>query len=187
MTFKKKRAFHLGGASWLLLCAIGNPARWPQDAAAPSAATQLPEITVTAPSPIVRREPCRRARPRASPARRPAAIASAPPEPQAGARRRRAATGRAARRHRPVRHRHRGAERGNPPLRRRDARRSPVLQARHHRLQLCAGRLEPADHPRASTSTASASSRTASAAAAPPISARIISCRSIRSPPTRSR
>ena len=53
-------------------------ARWPQDAAAPSASTQLPEITVTAPSPIVRhRAVFRRERRRASPAPRPAAIASA--------------------------------------------------------------------------------------------------------------
>jgi iron complex outermembrane recepter protein len=55
MTFNKRRAFHIGGASWLLLCAVGNPAM-AQDAAAPSASTQLPEITVTAPSPIVRRK-----------------------------------------------------------------------------------------------------------------------------------
>jgi len=53
MTFDKKRAFHAGGASWLLLCAIGNHAM-AEDAAKPSASTQLPEITVTAPSPIVR-------------------------------------------------------------------------------------------------------------------------------------
>ena len=57
MTFKKKRAFHFGGASWLLLCAMADGAM-AQDAAAPSASTQLPEITVTAPSPIVRRKPC---------------------------------------------------------------------------------------------------------------------------------
>jgi iron complex outermembrane receptor protein len=54
MTFKKKRAFHFGGASWLLLCAMADGAL-AQDAAAPAASTQLPEITVTAPSPIVRR------------------------------------------------------------------------------------------------------------------------------------
>ena len=53
MTFSRRRAFHLGGASWLLLCAMGNGAM-AQDAATASA-TQLPEITVTAPSPIVRR------------------------------------------------------------------------------------------------------------------------------------
>src|SRR5882724_12083039 len=54
MTFQKRRAFHISGASWLLLCAVGNGAM-AQDATAPSSATQLPEITVTAPSPIVRR------------------------------------------------------------------------------------------------------------------------------------
>ena len=72
MTFKKKRAFHFGGASWLLLCAMADGAM-AQDAAAPSASTQLPEITVTAPSPIVRRKPVvPRERRRASPAPRPA-------------------------------------------------------------------------------------------------------------------
>ncbi len=54
MTFKKKRAFYIGGTSWLLLCAVGNSAM-AQDAATPPSSTQLPEITVTAPSPIVRR------------------------------------------------------------------------------------------------------------------------------------
>jgi iron complex outermembrane recepter protein len=54
MTFKKKRAFHFGGASWLLLCAMADGAQ-AQNAATTSASTQLPEITVTAPSPIVRR------------------------------------------------------------------------------------------------------------------------------------
>src|SRR3954449_10907622 len=56
MTSKKKRAFHFGGASGLLLCAMADGAL-AQDAAAPAASTQLPEITVTAPSPIVRRKP----------------------------------------------------------------------------------------------------------------------------------
>ena len=54
MTFKKKRAFYIGGTSWLLLCAVGHHAM-AQDAATPPSSTQLPEITVTAPSPIVRR------------------------------------------------------------------------------------------------------------------------------------
>src|SRR4051794_17748411 len=54
MTFKKKRAFYIGGTSWLLLCAVGNHAM-AQDAATPPSSTQLPEITVTAPSPIGRR------------------------------------------------------------------------------------------------------------------------------------
>src|SRR4051812_20955640 len=55
MTSNKRRAFHVGGASWLLLCAVGHPAV-AQDAAKPPASTQLPQITVTAPSPIVRRK-----------------------------------------------------------------------------------------------------------------------------------
>lgn len=54
MKFHKRRAVHLGGASWLILSAMGNHAM-AQGAAAPSSSTQLPEITVTAPSPIVRR------------------------------------------------------------------------------------------------------------------------------------
>ena len=70
MTFNKKRAFHVGGASWLFLCAVGNPLM-AQDAAAPAASTQLPEITVTAPSPIVRRK--------LVPARTPARIARTAP------------------------------------------------------------------------------------------------------------
>lgn len=58
MTFQKRTAFHIGGASWLLLCGLGGNAM-AQDAAPPSGATQLPEITVNAPSPIVRRQPVR--------------------------------------------------------------------------------------------------------------------------------
>jgi iron complex outermembrane receptor protein len=54
MGFQKRRTFHLGGASWLLLCAAAGGAM-AQDAAKPPSSTQLPEITVTAPSPIVRR------------------------------------------------------------------------------------------------------------------------------------
>ena len=71
MTSRKKRAFHFGGASWLLLCAMADGAL-AQDAAAPPASTQLPEITVTAPSPIVRRKP-------AVPSRTPARVARAAP------------------------------------------------------------------------------------------------------------
>src|SRR5712671_2932904 len=56
MTSKKKRAFQFGGASGLLLCAMADGAL-AQDATVPAASTQLPEITVTAPSPIVRRKP----------------------------------------------------------------------------------------------------------------------------------
>jgi len=51
MTSNIRRAFHIGGASWLILCAIGNGAM-AQDEAATAPSTQLPEITVTAPSPI---------------------------------------------------------------------------------------------------------------------------------------
>ena len=77
MTFLKKRAFHFGGASGLLLCAMA-------DGAMAQGATALPEITVTAPSPIVRRKPV-------VPARAPARVArttpgqnrQAPAEPQA--------------------------------------------------------------------------------------------------------
>lgn len=93
MTIHKRRAFHLGGASWLILCAVGSHAL-AEDAAAPSSSTQLPEITVTAPSPIVRhrtapsRTPTRVAR--AAPSRNrqrpaePAPAAPAAPAPQQG-------------------------------------------------------------------------------------------------------
>jgi iron complex outermembrane recepter protein len=88
MTSRTRRAFHLSGASWLLLCAIGNSAM-AEDAAAPPEATPLPEITVTAPSPIVRHRtvPSRttarvsRAAPgrnRERPAEPPAPVAAAP-------------------------------------------------------------------------------------------------------------
>ena len=146
MTFHGRRAFHIGGASWLLLCAMSAAARWLRTPPPPS--TQLPEITVTAPSPIERRN--------VVPSRTPGRVARAVPgrnreRSAAGATARRRQplppAGRAARRDRPVRDGHGGAERGNPPRRRRHARRSPVLQTRHHRLQLRAGRLEPADHP----------------------------------------
>src|SRR6478609_3307365 len=53
MTSNIRRAFHIGGASWLVLCAIGNSAM-AEDAAAPAPSAELPEITVTAPSPIQR-------------------------------------------------------------------------------------------------------------------------------------
>jgi iron complex outermembrane receptor protein len=58
MTFPRRTAFHIGGASCLLLCGLGGNAM-AQDAPPPSGATQLPEITVNAPSPIVRRQPVR--------------------------------------------------------------------------------------------------------------------------------
>src|SRR6266567_3183045 len=48
-----RRAFQISGASWLLLCGMGFSAM-SQDAAS-STAIQLPGITVTSPSPIVRR------------------------------------------------------------------------------------------------------------------------------------
>src|SRR5258705_13430390 len=54
MRFQKKRAFYIGGTSWLLLWALGNHAM-AQDAPTPPSSTQLPETTVTAPSPVVRR------------------------------------------------------------------------------------------------------------------------------------
>jgi iron complex outermembrane receptor protein len=54
MRIPKRQVFHLAGASWLVLSAMGASAM-AQDAPAPAA--QLPEITVTAPSPIVRRKP----------------------------------------------------------------------------------------------------------------------------------
>ena len=76
MTFNKRRAFHIGGASWLFLCAVGSPLM-AQDAAAPTASTQLPEITVTAPSRFSDENWSRRARLPASPAQHPAAIANA--------------------------------------------------------------------------------------------------------------
>ena len=49
----------------------------------------------------------------------------------------------AADRHRPVRHRHRDAERRNPAQHRRHAWRRAAIQARHHLVRLCAGRGEP--------------------------------------------
>ena len=75
MTIQRRRAIHLGGTSWLLLCAMGSGAT-AQDAARPT--TQLPEITVTAPSPIQRRTvaprtPARVARTGPAVAREPAA------------------------------------------------------------------------------------------------------------------
>ena len=65
-----KRALHISGASCLLLCGM-NGSAMSEDAAAPSATQQLPEITVTAPSPIVRRK--------LAPSRTPARIARAAP------------------------------------------------------------------------------------------------------------
>jgi iron complex outermembrane recepter protein len=50
MEFQRRRAFYIGGASCLLLCAAASGAT-AQDT---PASTQLPDITVTAPSPIQR-------------------------------------------------------------------------------------------------------------------------------------
>lgn len=89
MTIQRRRAFHISGASWLLLCAVGNGAS-AQNATPSPPSTQLPEITVTAPSPIVRRNlvpsrtPARVARavparnPEPAPQAQPAAAAAAP-------------------------------------------------------------------------------------------------------------
>ncbi len=87
MTSIARRVLKTGGASWLLLCGIGSNAM-SQDAAAPPS-TQLPEITVTSPSPIVRRNivpsrtPARVAR--AVPGRNRAPTPQAPPTPVAAA------------------------------------------------------------------------------------------------------
>jgi iron complex outermembrane receptor protein len=70
MAFFVRRAFHISSASWLLLCGMGSSAM-PQDAAPPPSSTQLPEITVTSPSPIVRRN--------VVPSRTPARVARAVP------------------------------------------------------------------------------------------------------------
>src|ERR1700738_4175809 len=63
MAFFVRRAFHISSASWLLLCGMGGSAM-SQDAAPPPSSTQLPEITVTSPSPILRQN---RAPPRTPP------------------------------------------------------------------------------------------------------------------------
>src|SRR5437868_425354 len=84
MRFQRRRAFQIGGASWLALCAIGNGAV-AQNAPAPSSSTQLPEVTVTAPSPIVRRPIVRSPAPtrvvRASPSANRERAPQAPPAP----------------------------------------------------------------------------------------------------------
>src|SRR5204862_5829668 len=88
MRFQARRAFHISGASWLALCAIGNGAV-AQNAPAPSSSTQLPEVTVTAPSPIVRRPIVRSPAPtrvvRASPSANRERAPQAPPAPVAPA------------------------------------------------------------------------------------------------------
>ncbi|MES6415247.1 Plug domain-containing protein, partial [Cutibacterium acnes] len=87
MTLQKKRALHIGSVSWLLLGAMHG------GALADDTPTQLPDVTVTAPSPIQRhrivptRTPTRAVR--AAPSRnseRAAAVQPAPaaPAPQQG-------------------------------------------------------------------------------------------------------
>jgi iron complex outermembrane recepter protein len=72
MSLEKKRALHIGSAGWLLLCATGQDAMANDPAAASSSSsTRLPEISVTAPSPIERR--------RTERTRQPAGIVRAPP------------------------------------------------------------------------------------------------------------
>ncbi|HEY0301371.1 MAG TPA: TonB-dependent receptor plug domain-containing protein, partial [Rhizomicrobium sp.] len=65
MRIPKRRAFYIGGASCLALCAISG------NAIAEDAPAALPDISVTAPSPIVRRKP--------APVRVPARVAQATP------------------------------------------------------------------------------------------------------------
>jgi iron complex outermembrane recepter protein len=86
MKFQGRRAFHIGGASCLLLCAAASGAT-AQDT---PASTQLPDITVTAPSPIQRhrtvaptRAPARVAR--TVPGRNRERTAQAQPTPAAAA------------------------------------------------------------------------------------------------------
>src|SRR3954453_5026098 len=95
MRFQLTRALPLGGAGLLLLCMIGHRGV-AQDGTAPASATQLPSVTVTAPSPIVRRQivpapnPTRltRAAPGArrerAPQAQPASVAAAASAPQQG-------------------------------------------------------------------------------------------------------
>jgi len=88
MSFLVRRTFYISGTSWLLLCGLGSSAM-SQEAAPPPAATQLPEITVTAPSPIVRRKPIPSRTPvrvsRAVPGRNPAPAPQPQPTPVAAA------------------------------------------------------------------------------------------------------
>ena len=136
------------GASWLILCAAANYATAQDTTPAPSSATQLPEITVTAPSPIVRHRTV-------VPARTPVRVARTTP----GRNRERAPQPQPA----PAAP---AFQQGvlpvvtdqfatvtvvpNEEIRRagrRPARRSAVLQTRHYRLEFRARRLEPAGHP----------------------------------------
>jgi iron complex outermembrane recepter protein len=89
MAFFARRAWQISSASWLLLCGMGSSAM-SQDAAS-STATQLPGITVTSPSPIVRRNvvpsrtPVRIARTVPNRNRAPAPAPQAQPTPPAAA------------------------------------------------------------------------------------------------------
>src|SRR6478672_5107511 len=89
MAFFAGRAFQVSSASWLLICGMGSSAM-SQDAAS-STATQLPGITVTSPSPIVRRNvvasrtPVRVARTVPNRNRAPAPPPQAQPTPPAAA------------------------------------------------------------------------------------------------------
>lgn len=65
MTLQKKRALHIGSVSWLLLGAMSH------NALADDTPTQLPDITVTAPSPIQRH--------RTAPTRTPSHVARSAP------------------------------------------------------------------------------------------------------------
>ncbi|MCC8952493.1 TonB-dependent receptor [Bradyrhizobium sp. Pear77] len=79
MTLQKKRAFHIGSASWLLLGAMSS------GAIAQDTPTQLPDITVTAPSPIQRHRTAPTRTPthvvRAAPSRNRERTAAAQPAP----------------------------------------------------------------------------------------------------------
>ncbi|MBR0693849.1 TonB-dependent receptor [Bradyrhizobium lablabi] len=70
MELQKKRALQIGGASWLLLCAMGHGAM-ADDPPPAASSTELPAVTVTAPSPIQRH--------RTVPSRTPARVARAAP------------------------------------------------------------------------------------------------------------
>ncbi len=90
MAFLVRRAFYISGTSWLVLFGMGSSAM-SQDAAS-SGATQLPGITVTSPSPVVRRNvvpsrtpvrvaravPNRNRAPTPAPQAQPAPVAAAP-------------------------------------------------------------------------------------------------------------
>ena len=76
---KSTRERSRSARSWLVLCAAANYATAQDTTPAPSSATQLPEITVTAPSPIVRHRTV-------VPARTPVRVARTSSRPQSRAR-----------------------------------------------------------------------------------------------------